>query len=306
MKQITHLVFAGNALKSICICGVLRYIYFYGLEKNIRDVAGTSMGSFFALAYALKIPIEKLEELLHKTIRNENITRVYPNNFINLINNYGLKYSIDYLKEIREYIKDVYKQDDLTFLELSKKTGVNLYVSTTEVNTGTNVIFNVDNYPNVSVLDAVCASMALPILSVPVIINNRYYIDGYLTNNFPIEVFNHINDDFVMGVGVNTRDEKYIHIIKEELSLAEYYTNIFKMMYCNTDSLCYYDKILKHKNMLLITPPPIKSVMEPIITDEYMDFKIDEDALNNLFLQGFKEMSDYSNKSLDLEVEDRS
>lgn len=306
MKQITHLVFAGNALKSICICGVLRYIYFYGLEKNIRDVAGTSMGAFFALAYALKIPIEKLEELLHKTIKNENITRIYPNNFINLINNYGLKNSLEYLTELREYIKEVYKQDDLTFLELSKKTGINLYVSTTEVNTGTNIIFNVDDYPNVSVLDAVSASMALPILSVPVIINNRYYIDGYLTNNFPIEVFSHINDDFVMGVGVNTRDEKYINIIKDELSLAEYYTNIFKMMYCNTDSLCYYDKIIKHKNMLLITPPPVKSVMEPIITDEYMDYKIDEETLNNLFLQGFKEMSDYSNKSLDLAVEDRS
>ncbi len=306
MKQITHLVFAGNALKSICICGVLRYIYFYGLEKNIRDVAGTSMGSFFALAFALKISIEKLEELLHKTIKNENITRIYPNNFINLINNYGLKNSLEYLTELREYIKEVYKQDDLTFLELSKKTGINLYVSTTEVNSGTNVIFNVDDYPNVSVLDAVSASMALPVLSVPVIINNRYYIDGYLTNNFPIEVFSHINDDFVMGVGINTRDEKNIKEIKNELSLAEYYTNIFKMIYGNTDSLCYYDKILKHKNMLLITPPPIKSVIEPFITDEYMDYKIDEDTLNILFLQGFKEMSDYSNKSLDLAVEDRS
>ena len=34
MKQITHLVFAGNALKSICICGVLRYIYCYKMDEN--------------------------------------------------------------------------------------------------------------------------------------------------------------------------------------------------------------------------------------------------------------------------------
>ena len=52
-KQITHIVFAGNAFKSICICGILRYIYFYNMDKNIRDVAGTSMGAFFSLAYAL-------------------------------------------------------------------------------------------------------------------------------------------------------------------------------------------------------------------------------------------------------------
>jgi len=306
MKQITHLVFAGNALKSLCICGVLRYIYFYGLEKNIRDIAGTSMGAFFALAYALKIPIEKLEEFLHNTIKNKDITRVYPNNLINLMNNFGLMNSLDYLIEIRKYIKEVYNQDDLTFLELSKKTGINLYVSTTEVNTGKNVIFNVDEYPNVSILDAVSASMALPIIAVPIIINGRYYIDGYLTNNFPIEVFNHINNEFVMGVGIDTKDEKYIHIIKDELTFIEYYTNIFKMMYVNTDSLCYYNKVLKHKNVLLLKTPPVNSVTEPLITDEYIDYKMDEDKLNDLFLQGFKEMSDYSNKSLDLAVEDRS
>jgi len=44
MKKITHLVFGGHALKSLNLCGVLRYIYCYNLDINIRDVAGTSMG----------------------------------------------------------------------------------------------------------------------------------------------------------------------------------------------------------------------------------------------------------------------
>ena len=43
MRQITHIVFAGNALRSLCICGILRYIYCYKMDENIRDVAGTSM-----------------------------------------------------------------------------------------------------------------------------------------------------------------------------------------------------------------------------------------------------------------------
>ena len=176
MKQITHIVFAGNALKSLCICGILRYIYCYKMDENIRDVAGTSMGAFFSLAYALKIPIERLEKIIYDTI-NSDITKIYPNNFLNLINDYGINNPINYLKNIREYIKEIYNQDDITFIELSKKTGINLYISVTEVHSGSNVIFNVDDYPNVSVLDAISASMCIPILSKPVIINESDYFN---------------------------------------------------------------------------------------------------------------------------------
>lgn len=303
MKEITHLVFAGNALKSLCICGIIRYIYCYNMDKNIRDVAGTSMGAFFSLAFALKIPIERLEQIIYKTMKSD-ITKIYPNNFSNLINNYGFNNSIDYLKEIREYLKEIYNQDDITFIELTKKTGINLYISVSEVNTGKNVIFNVNDFPNVSVLDAISASMCLPVISKPVVINNKYYVDGYLTNNFPIEVFSHINNEFILGVGVNTRLECAIEM--NEITFINYFRNIFLMIYNNTDSLCYYNKIKKHKNILFINNSPVKSILESNITDEYIDFAIDEELLNNLFLQGFKEMHDYSNKSRDLAFDDRS
>jgi NTE family protein len=303
MKQITHIVFAGNALKSLCICGILRYIYCYKMDENIRDIAGTSMGAFFSLAYALKIPIERLEQIIHNTMKSD-ITKIYPNNFINLINDYGFNNSLDYLKGFRDYIKEIYNQDDLTFIELSKKTGINLYISVTEVNSGSNVIFNVNDYPNVSVLDAISASMCLPILSKPVIINDKYYIDGYLTNNFPIEVFSHINSEFILGIGINTRIE--CHIDMKKISFINYYYNIFQMIYNNTDTLCYYNKLKNHKNIIFIKNSPVRSILNPNITDDYIDFSINEELLNNLYLQGFKEMNDYSNKSLDLAFEERS
>jgi predicted acylesterase/phospholipase RssA len=303
MKQITHIVFAGNALRSLCICGILRYIYCYKMDVNIRDVAGTSMGAFFSLAYALKIPIERLEKMLYNIMKTD-ITKVYPNNFINLINEYGLNNSRDYLNEFRVYIKEIYNQDDITFLDLTKKTGINLYISVTEVNTGSNIIFNVDEHPNVSVLDAISASMCLPILSKPVKINDKYYIDGYLTNNFPIEVFSHINSEFILGVGVNTRKECILNM--KEMTFINYFYNLFHMVYKNTDTLCYYNKLKNHKNILFITDSPVKSILNPNITDDYIDFSIDEELLNNLFLQGFKEMNDYSNNNLDLALDDKS
>ena len=200
MKYITHLIFSGNALKSLTLCGVLRYLYFYNLDRNIHDVAATSMGAFFAVAFALKIPIEKLEEMILKATNDDKITKFHPSTFMNIINNFGLCCSIDYLNIYKEYLKEVYDIEDITFLELSKKTGVNIYISTTRVDTGTNMIFNVNDTPNVSVLKAVAASMCIPMLSQPILIDGYYYIDGYLTNNFPLEMFTHINNDNILAI----------------------------------------------------------------------------------------------------------
>jgi NTE family protein len=309
MKKITHIVFSGNALKSLCLCGILRYLYFYNLDKHIRDVSATSMGAFFALAFALKIPIERLEQIIYDTTNNTNITHIHSNSFYNLINSFGLHSSVDYLKYLREYIKEIYNQDDLTFLELSKKTGINIYISTTEIDSGNNIIFNVNDYPDVSVIDAVAASMCLPIISKPIIINNKYYIDGFLTNNFPIEVFSHINNNNILGVGVYNETEHKLNPISLECSIYNYYYRLFLILYNNTTKLCFYNKILK-ADFLLIKSYVVKSIFDIDITDDYIDLSISKEIIDNLILQGYKEINDYminyDNNNLDLNLDDKS
>ena len=51
MKYFTHLVCSGSAIRSLCLLGMFRYIYFNKLEEHIKNVAGTSMGAFFCLAF---------------------------------------------------------------------------------------------------------------------------------------------------------------------------------------------------------------------------------------------------------------
>ena len=94
MKPITHMVFGGNALRTLCLCGILRYIYFYNLDAFIRDVSGTSMGAFFALAFALKIPIEQLEQMIYKVCKDKNIAQNYVqlNNIITFAHKYVQSY----------------------------------------------------------------------------------------------------------------------------------------------------------------------------------------------------------------------
>lgn len=303
MKFITHLVFAGNALKSLSLCGVLRYIYSYNLDRHIHDISATSMGSFFALAFALKIPIEKLESMILKAAQDETITKFKPSTFMNIFNNYGLCCSIDYLKIYREYLNEVYNQDDITFLELSKKTGINIYVSTTRVDNGMNVIFNVNDTPNISVLSAIAASMCIPMLSQPIIIDGYYYVDGFLTNNLPVEVFSNVNKNNILVVGGDVSNSYKMKQMEkgETLSIFEYYFNIFFMYQINNYKLCYKNKIDDFGDVLLIDTKHHKNLFIYNREENCLDFTLNEDEVNSLYLLGYKAISDYMNKYNDID-----
>jgi NTE family protein len=295
MKYITHLIFSGNALKSISLCGVLRYLYFNNLDRNIHDVAATSMGAFFALAFALKIPIEKLESMILTAVKDEKITKFQPASFINIINNFGLCCSIDYLNVYKSYLKEMYDQEDITFLELSKKTGVNIYVSTTRVDTGANVIFNVNDTPNISVLKAIAASMCIPMVSQPIIIDGHYYVDGYLTNNFPVELFSHINKKNILAISSDI-SKSYEMIPNEkntQLSIFEYYFNILFIYHINNYKLCYLNKINNFEDVLIIDTKHCKVLFSYNKEENYLDFSLSDEELHSLFLIGYKAIYDY-------------
>uniref|UniRef100_A0A6C0ENE0 PNPLA domain-containing protein n=1 Tax=viral metagenome TaxID=1070528 RepID=A0A6C0ENE0_9ZZZZ len=296
MKYFTHLVFSGSALRSFCLLGVLRYIYFNKMEDYIKNAAGTSMGSFFCLAFALKIPIDELEEMIITLINIPEVISVSSDDFINLFTDLGFNSSKLYLSGIKKFLKKKYDIEDITFIELSKLTGVNVFVSVTKINTGKNFIFNVNDTPNVSVLDAVAASMCIPLLSQPVKIDDNYYVDGCLTNNLPYEIFNNINQDDILNVAIYIKkDYEVTDIIKtdEELNFFNYYKQICSIIYSNSLHCSYISKLPNFKNPLLISDSPFTSFYNIKVSDDSIAFNIKDDDVQNLILQGFRDISNY-------------
>ena len=296
MKYFTHLVFSGSALRSFCLLGILRYIYFNKMEDHIKNAAGTSMGSFFCLAFALKIPIDELEEMIITLINMPEVISVSSDDFINLFTDLGFNNSKLYLSGIKQYLKKKYDIEDITFIELSKLTGVNVFVSVTKINTGKNFIFNVNDTPNVSVLDAVAASMCIPLLSQPVKIDDNYYVDGCLTNNLPYEIFNNINQDDILNVAIYIKkDYEVTDTIKtdEELNFFNYYKQICSIIYSNSLHCSYISKLPNFKNPLLISDSPFTSFYNIKVSDNSIAFNIKDDDIQNLILQGFRDISIY-------------
>lgn len=301
MKYFTHLVCSGSAIRSLCLLGIIRYIYFNKLDHHIKNASGTSMGAFFCLAFALKIPIDILEEIVLKSVSNPEIRHISSAKIINIFTELGINDSKLYLSGIKDYIKNKYDMNDITFIELSKLTGVNVYISTTKINDGSNFIFNVNDTPNISVIDAVAASMCIPLISKPVKIDDNYYIDGCITNNLPYNVFDNINQDNILCVAVYIEDDYTVtELIKstDELNFFMYYKQIFSIIYANSIETSYIKRLEGFKNPLIITKSHFKTFYNFEITNNSVEFKINQTDIENLILQGFTDITEYM-KSFD-------
>ena len=256
MKNITHLMFSGGGFCGLCLLGIIRYLYFYKYDKKIFNIAGTSMGSYMALFFALKVPYEEIERILKAICFDDKALLISKNNITDLFINNGLDDTKNYLRFLKEYIKKHYDLEDISFLELSKKFGVNFYVSSTNVNLSTNTIFSITSTPNVSIFDAVASSMSLPLISKPVYIDGYYYVDGGLTNNFPLYIFDNIPKEYILGVAINyTCCNNYTDDIPKDtkdISFIDYMSRIFKILIYNSLKETYYNYINDNNDILII------------------------------------------------------
>lgn len=63
-----YLVFSGGGLSGLIYLGTLRYLQQENYYKKIKHIAGTSVGSIFATAFALNIPISEFESKVKKKL----------------------------------------------------------------------------------------------------------------------------------------------------------------------------------------------------------------------------------------------
>ena len=247
--KITHLVLSGGGMRGVMFIGGLRFLYLEKLHKNITHISANSIGSFIGLMIAFKLTIEEMEQILYDMKDDSNLCFIPIKNYIRFFTEYGF-FSIElFMSHLTKLISKKYPEigDDITFKELSKKFGINLYISTTNINRCENYIFSIDDTPDISVYRACEASMSVPLLFKPIKIEGEYYYDGALSNNFPIKIFSNVPKENILGMILYTIDKP-----KEEIKINEN-INIFyilKQIYNIFDKLRVSQVLLKELNNL--------------------------------------------------------
>ena len=255
-----NLILSGGGVRGLCHLGAIKALEEYNLLKDIKNYAGTSIGSI--IAFLLSIGFTYTDLML--IFLNIDVNKFYDvSDIFDFFDKYGLFSYNPTERCIKLLLSMKLPQKNITFTELYKSTNKTLNIVSVNVSTGKESVFNYINTPNVNVIDAIIASCSIPFLFPPKKINGHYYVDAFIVNNFPCSVF---CDDMENSIGISIMgggfDEAYIDT--EINSFQDYVLNLFLSF-----KPCITQNIKPKFNILL------NSSCNPINTDITKDEKIE-------------------------------
>ncbi|WP_386128189.1 patatin-like phospholipase family protein [Winogradskyella litorisediminis] len=208
-RKKVGLVLSGGGAKGFAHIGTLKVIDSLGIK--IDHIAGTSMGAIIGSLYASGYSGKQLDSLFRTIDFDVLINDKFPRNSKSLIerNNserYAISLPFDGFKiKLPSGISRGQNVYGLLYklLLASKdvkdfnKLPIPFFCVATNIETGAPVYFEQGN-----LAESVTASGAFPSLFQPVEIDGNIYIDGGVTNNYPIEELKERGIDIVIGVDV--------------------------------------------------------------------------------------------------------
>ena len=194
-QKYENLVFEGCGILGFAYCGVISELEKQGMLQNFKRFAGTSVGAIFAALLAANFTSDEVIKI-HKIMFFDNLSNKYDMaSSFNIYKNYGINSSSSIRKHINGILNTKLNQD-VTMSELFKKTGKELVLVSCCLNREKPVYFHHATFPNVKLIDAIIASLSIPLffhpLSLTVFETEDYFVDGGVVDNYPIWIFNNI------------------------------------------------------------------------------------------------------------------
>ena len=143
---------------------------------DVKEISGSSAGSILALFLALGMSIDEIFDIA-LTLNIPEFVKLRIGSFFN-------KFGFVDLGPIRDKLVNICGCDP-TFEELDMK----IYVSAYCLNTSTTEYFSRDTHPKMKVIDAVCMSMAIPLIFACGKYDGKTYVDGGTQEQYPMVPF---------------------------------------------------------------------------------------------------------------------
>lgn len=190
--DIEYLTFSAGGVKGFTFIGALTALdnafkkRGKDLYSQLKGCSGCSIGALAALLTCLSV---RQKQLYKQMIRFDISAIMADIDLKNFTETYGL-HSGDILRNQLFKILEMYTGDEfITFAELYQQTKKHLLMTVTNVSTGQVEIHDHINTPNFIVVNSLMASMCIPIIFSPVVINSHLYVDGGILNGIPFQSF---------------------------------------------------------------------------------------------------------------------
>jgi len=192
-----NLVLEGGGVKGIAYGGSLLKLDELGIISGLTRVAGTSAGAITACLIAVGYSSNDILNIVAETSfkKFEDNTFLFIRDIIRLLKYYGWNKGDTFEKWLGDLIEKKTGNRNFTFRDLNNKIQKkepgykDLYVVTTNVTKQKAEAISFENHPDLPIYKAVRMSMSIPIFFTSIKENDDYYVDGGLTSNYPIQLF---------------------------------------------------------------------------------------------------------------------
>jgi NTE family protein len=187
------LVLGGGGLKGFAHIGVFRALEELGIVPTV--VAGTSIGALIGAAYARDMPVSEMADRA-RALKRRDLFRLNRMGMLLERQHSPAIYLEEPLRQVVESVAPAKRFDQL------KKT---LLVNTVDIERGSQVVWGLPGLRDMSVVDAVYASCALPGFYPPGHIGGRLCVDGGVIDNLPVTIAG-LGMDAVIAVDTGSSD----------------------------------------------------------------------------------------------------
>jgi predicted acylesterase/phospholipase RssA len=186
--KIKNLVLSGGGLRGYCYLSLLKVMEEMPDMFELKKIAGTSVGAIFATFISMGVTYKELQQQLLKKDTND-FKHIKLENIIKFLERFGVDDGHFFIDFVAHFVSQKFNNTEITLGEAYQKTGIELHLTGTCLNTRQPVYFSHNNYPNMPLLLAVRISISIPFYFIPIYFENRLYVDGGVVDNFPVQLF---------------------------------------------------------------------------------------------------------------------
>lgn len=206
------IVLSGGGARGIAHLGILKALEEFGIQPSI--ISGTSAGAIVGAFYAKGLGV------------NAIISIIKNGHFFNFSNLNIVKQGLFSMKGFEEIYETYFENNSFNDLKIP------LYIAATDILNG-----EINYFYDGELSTALLASSSIPVLFEPVYHKKKYYVDGSVLNNFPIEPLLNICDK-IIGINVNsianeTQQIATKNVLDRSFHLASNNANQHKFTQCN-------------------------------------------------------------------------
>jgi len=199
---IKHLVISGGGPILVQVLGAIQHLEQnnFVIMDNIESIYGTSAGAIVGILICLKFDWETINDYIIKRPWQD----VFPIKVQNILDAYAKKGVYD-VKTIEKCFKPLFDAKDIpldiNLEDFYKLTNVELHMFSFEINEYKVQDISHLTHPKLSLMTAVQMTSALPVLITPVCIDNKCFIDGGMSCNYPLSycIESGKNPDEILG-----------------------------------------------------------------------------------------------------------